>query len=584
MSYGFTVSANEDIVAAMNRITKAVAEMKGQVESATKDVQQDFKEMGESAREVGRMIGEVFAVREVYEFGKELMHITAEFESFQNVIKYSSRSAIDAEDNMTYLEGAIRRLHMPMREAYQGFSEMQAGLIGTGVEGERLRKLFEGISTAASVLHLPAHNLEMVLYDFKEIGERGLNMRNMRSLMGWLPGISEIVKETFHKTFEELEKEHMTGPNFLNALAGGLQKHFAPGLGNAGNSLQASINDTTTALTKLEREMGEKLRPLFMEIMRNIRQAFDSDIVRSFVNNIRPIAEGLITMVKLWLEYKAGIYAVKLIEEARIAVLSAMALAQGKLTLETEAGAVSLKSFQEGMNNFSTGLFAMGIGAAIEILMKFNAIAKQAKKETEDLLESDSHAGEIGGKEADIDKQISKFKADLGSPEMASKKYRDDLYQEIQNQISQVKALQTETINPGITRMQSLIKESWNPDPKDVKSWQGSLAADQGLLKNSMTQLGTLQQLLAEIKKAGGKTPTYTGFGGDNLTGGALSTVGLTGAQGGLGQAKEIHIHIDTMQKVSVGTPDGLKRAGQDAVEVMLRALNNVAYGQSRTQ
>lgn len=288
-------------------------------------------------------------------------------------------------------------------------------------------------------------------------------------------------------------------------------------------------------------------------------------------------------MVKMWLEYRAGIYAVKLIEEARIAVLSAMALAQGKLTLQTEAGAVSLKTFQEGMNTFSTGLFAMGIGAAIEILMKFNAIAKQSKKEAEELLESDSHAGDIGGKENDINTQISKFKADMGSPEMAGKNYRDDLYQQIQSQIAETKALQTETINPGIDRMQTLIKESWAPSDETMQGWKGNLSADQGLLKTSQTQLTTLQQMLVEVKKAGGKTPTYTGFG-DNITGGALQTVNLAGAQGGLGAAKIINIHVDTMQKVSVGTPEGLKRAGQDAVEVMIRALDNVGYGQSATQ
>lgn len=587
MAYGFTITADEHVIATMNKIERQMEQLTAKIDSQSKEIQNSFKAMGETAKEVANWIGEAFAIREIYEFGKEIMHVTAEFEAFQNVIKYSSRSVIDSEDNISYLEGAIRRLHMPMREAYQGFSEMQAGLIGTGIEGERLRKLFEGISTAATVLHLPTHALEMTLYDFKEIGERGLNMRNMRSLMGWLPGISEIVKETFHKTFQELEQEHMGGPEFLNKLSGGLQKHFAPGLGNAGNSLQSAINDTTTAFQKLERELGEKLRPLFIEIMRNIRAAFDSGLVKSFINNIRPLVEGLITMVKLWLEYKAGIYAVKLIEEARIAVLSAMALAQGKLTLQTEAGAQSLKGFQEGLNSFKWGLFAMGIGSAIELLMKFQAHTKAAKQGFEDMLEENSHAKAIQAVQGQNAESIETIRAGMkDSGLMKSQSYRDDLFNRTQNLISLLQSTQAETVAPALKSASYYAdSSSRSTTPADVlKSYDDQKSIAQSQMAASEAQIKAAQELLAQLKKQGAHAPNYTAGIGDNITGGALQTVNLAGAQGGLGAAKIINIHVDTMQKVSVGTPDGLKRAGQDAVEVMLRALNNIGYGQSQTQ
>lgn len=589
MSYGFDIRVTQNVIDTMARIETSVKQMEEKIGATAKKVDQSFNEMGETAREVGRMIGEAFALRELYEFGKELLHITAEFEGFQNVIKYSSRSIIDSQDNINYLEGAVRRLHLPLREAYEGFAEMQAGLIGTGIEGNRLRALFEGISTASTVLHLSSHSLQMVLYDFKEIGERGLNMRNMRSLMGWLPGISEIVKETFHKTFEELEKEHMTGPAFLQKLSGGLQKHFAPGLGNAGNSLQAAINDTTTALQKMELEMGENLRPLFIDIMRGIRDAFNSAPVRMFVENIRPLVQALLTAIKLWAEYKAGIYAVKLIEEARIAIMTAMAFAQGRLNVATEEGKVAMTNFQTALNSFSTGLFALGIGAAIELLMKFRAHAKKAEEAYSEMIERVTGQNKAQESIGEYPKQMDAIRAGMKDTTlMKDKKYRDDLLQRANNLGGDMQMNLAENIRPILDSTKALVDSAKvNPWlPKDeLHDYEMGLRRDSATYNQAQQQIDQLKTIKQQLQKSGARTPTYDSTLGGGVEGGALSLSGLAGARGGMSEAKNIHIEFHApLQENMVGVPEGLKRAGQQAIEVMLRALNNIAYSQSKTQ
>lgn len=78
------------------------------------------------------------------------------------------------------------------------------------------------------------------------------------------------------------------------------------------------------------------------------------------------------------------------------------------------------------------------------------------------------------------------------------------------------------------------------------------------------------------------------GGGGASKPGGvtqnAINTSQLAGAKGGLGEAKVINIKIDTMQKIVTSDNKDLKRRGQDAVEVMLRTVNNIAYSSSQTQ
>lgn len=586
MAYVFTIKLDDQAREAMIKIQNQIGKMTQEVERGSRSVNESFKEMGNSARDLAIRIGEVFALRELYEFGKELMHITAEFEAFQNVIKYSSRSIIDSQDNIGYLEGAIRRLHMPMREAYEGFSEMQAGLIGTGIEGAKLRRLFEGISTASTVLHLNPYNLQRTLYDLKEIGEQGLTMRVMRSMQTALPGIGEIIKETFHKSFQELEKEHVGGPAFLDKLAGGLQKHFAPGLGNAGNSLQSAINDTTNALIIMQRQMGENLRPLFIQILHDIRAAFNSDVVKWFVANIRPLVSGLITMVKLWAEYKAGIMAVKLAEEARIAVLSAMAIAQGRLTIATKEGEQSIKGFQEGVNNFKWGLFAMGIGAAIELIMKFRDANKQAQASWDEFVESKTGKSALQQGVNDFEDPMAKIAAAMKDTTlMKDKNYRDDLLLRNSDLIKSMQQNIVETIRPTMEaarpQMDS-ISRRFTPKEEQDDMMRGFLA-DSATLNRANEQVTHLKEISKQLQKMGARMPVYTATGGNNIVNGALHTVGLAGARGGLGEAKEVHIHIGTMQRVEVGTPKEIKNAAQDAVEVLIRTLNNLAYGQSRT-
>lgn len=583
--YGFEMKAKQNIVEMMAKVEKAMTTMADKVDKSTKKAEESLEKMGETARKVGETMAEIFAVREIYEFGKELMQTAAEFETFTNVIRYSSKDMIDSADNLNYIAGAVTRLHLPIKEAYQGFSELQAGLIGTGIEGEKLRKMFEGITTAATVLHLPKHALEMVLYDFKEIGERGLNMRNMRSLMGWLPGINKVVKETFNKSFEELEKEGLSGAYFLDKLSGGLQKHFAPGLGNAGHSLQAQMNDMGSAFTRLKLEMGDNLRPVFTEIFEAIHKAFDSAPVRAFVQNIRPIAETMMTLGKIWIEYKIGVFAAEAAMKAYAVSLELVAGIQAMVGIETEALAVSMKTLQATAFATGIGVMAVAIGLLVEKLIESN-------EKLDEFVEKTAHVKELSGAFGGNKKQTDDLM--LAASGSLSDKEKGELLVDLNSQIDKLHTVLDTKLNPSIAAGQAEMKKA----PEDFVYGKGFisdpkyLALSEGMNKLTFEQRDYNRQLLNLEKKrdqlvaGGAKAPTYEipKFK-QGMENGALNLVGMAGAKGGLAEAKVIHIEFhDALQKIALGVPSGIKRAGQDGVGVMLRALNNIAYGQSRTQ
>jgi phage-related protein len=122
------------------------------------------------------------------------------------------------------------------------------------------------------------------------------------------------------------------------------------------------------------------------------------------------------------------------------------------------------------------------------------------------------------------------------------------------------------------------FKNDFTTGMKDAISSGASAAVKSEFKFGDLLKFGTGQKGVTD--GLGGKDGKH----GTGVKDNAINTSNLAGAKGGLGEAKVINIHIDTMQKVTTSDNKQLKERGQDAVEVMLRALNNIAFSQSGTQ
>ena len=220
--------------------------------------------------EVGKVALEAFAVEKVFEFGKAILETTAKFQGFENRIRFASLNTQDATANMNFLRGAVEKLNLPMETVYEGFSDLQAGLMGTKVQGETLRGLFEGISVAGASIHIPEMNLQRALYDLKEIGEVGLQGRMVRSLQMQFTGINDVVRQEFGATLKQLEEKGMSGVEFLSRLGPALKNYFSSGLEAWNNSLQAKMQKTHNEFIQLQLQMGADLEPFYISLMNGI--------------------------------------------------------------------------------------------------------------------------------------------------------------------------------------------------------------------------------------------------------------------------------------------------------------------------
>lgn len=593
--YGFSINLDGDVLQKMSKIEAGLTKMANATDENVNKVTRKLGEMDDRLRSMGNTIAAAFAIDRVVEFGKEILHTTAEFQGFQNVIKYSSLNAYDAAENLDYVASAARRLHLPLREAMEGFSEMQAGLIGTGIEGDRLRKLFEGISTASSVLHLSAYNLQRTLYDFKEIGEIGLNQRIMRSLQTALPGVGQIIKETFHKSFQELEKEHFNGGQFLAGLSEGLQKHFQAGLGNAGHSLIAQINDLESAWTRFKLSLGENLTPVFIKIFEGLHTAFDSAPVQFFVKNIAEIVTIIGRIIPMVIIYKTIMTSISAV--TRLAAWTQMmyAGAMGESTVVIGGTTVAVEGFSAAIMATGVGAFAIGLGLIIEKLVTMNS-------DLEESVDKITHLKAASETFNGINDQFERIKYAYQRLDDMDDKSKSEMFSDMQSLTDKLNnEIKDKNISLGMASEHLNDKEPLQRQGESPVAFSGRLEdfwAKQATLKtsidslstkidNATTQKGQLDFWERMLGQLGVKKDTPTPFNNTTtaLHDNALHTSDLAGAKGGLGEAKTITIHFhDALQKIVVTDGRGLKAAGQDAIEVILRTLNNLAYGQSRTQ
>lgn len=578
MAYGFDIDVGGDVLIQMKKIEASIADLAGKVDTGTQQIKKDFEEMGNSAKELGMYLAGAFAIEKIKEFGTEILHLTAEFEGFENVIKYSSKDSLDAGINLEYIDKVVTRLHLPIVEATQAFSEMQAGFYGTGIEGERLRKVFEGVATASSVLHLSPFKFSSVTFAMKEIGELGtLQARQLRMLAFSLPGAVNIAAKAMHMSTAQLHEGMKHGQinsaDFLPKFAAAMQEHFSPGLGNAGNSLISQMNDTQTALVRLKLEIGQNLRPLFVEMMKDIRAAFNSEPIKWFVANIKPIAQVMLQLAKIWVLFKIGVIGAELAMAGWAAILKIVEVAEYSATFGLEGFQVALGMTKTALITSGIGAFAVALGLVVAQLIKVN-------QQLDDAIDRVTHFKDVAQGLKDIREEQGKLDVRFSGLNKLDASEKSELYTNIQTTMKDAQKRLAEDIGPGLDdarrRRAGYKEKSQFTEELDKKIENLTLQ-----MKIANEAVNRDKGYLAQLKAAGVKPESYT----SQTTEGSLNTSHLAGASGGLGEAKIIQIHFhDAFQKNVITQGAGWDKASRQAIETMLRMLNNIGLSQSTTQ
>lgn len=563
--YGFNLSVGGDIMAQLAKINSQLSTVSKKSADTANEVKKGFEGIGEAAERMGELIAAAFAFEKIKEFGQKIFQTSLEFEGFANRIKFASLDAQDFNTNMQFLNDTAKNLHLPKKEMQESFSEMQAGLIGTGVEGEKLRQLFLGISTAKASIHIPKYQLDRAFYDIKEIGEIGLNKRIERSLTVALPGIGAVVRKSFGKSMSDLQKEGIGGAEFLIKLGPALQKAYGGGLGAYAESLQAKEADRVNSITDLYLKMGNALHPVFLIIEKAITDLLNKvDRFFTFLQNHANIVK---TLGAMFLTAASGLFVYKSIILGAAAATAIQTWWTGLSTTAIILNTLVTEGWTAAWVALDIAMAANPIGVIIIAIVALAAAIIYCWDNFKGFRE---FVGGSWGAIAGVFKGLWIILKDIGT--LIKDIFTGDI------------SGFTRDLKSGISEIGKAFSTDLGKSVKDNAAAAGNSTFKFGNMFNGL--LGKFAMPTTDTKgMAAGGGIKYGNSGGNPLKSGAINTSNLSGASGGLGQAKVITINFkDAFQKIYTSDNNRLPEKGQDAISKMIQAVNNIAYNENQTQ
>lgn len=201
----------------------------------------------------------------------EAFNATREFTNLTEAIKFASGK--DAGKNIQFLDEMIERLGLDMRSTFKGFKTWQGALMGTSLEGEKGRDIFESVSKAATVMKLSGEQTEGAFLALGQMMSKGtVSAEELRGQLGErLPGAFQMAARamgvTTAKLGEMMKQGEVVAEDFLPKFAAELNRTFNPGVLSAQQSFNANWNRFNNFILKAKIAFGNGLLPAINEFI-----------------------------------------------------------------------------------------------------------------------------------------------------------------------------------------------------------------------------------------------------------------------------------------------------------------------------
>ncbi len=163
-------------------------------------------------------------------------------------------SILQAGEEFEFTARTAQKFGLDLKESALQFSSLAAAAKGTTVEGEGIRRAFEGVSAASAALRLNADQVGRILVSLRQIMSKGTVMaEELTGQFGeQLPGGLQLAARAFGVTTRKMLEMVKTGDvlaeDFIQKIGKQLVKDFGEAGANAANTLQGSINRLSTSM------------------------------------------------------------------------------------------------------------------------------------------------------------------------------------------------------------------------------------------------------------------------------------------------------------------------------------------------
>lgn len=246
-----------------------------------KDTNKTTKETSSVFRDLVSYSALMYAKDRIVQFGSGVMETTRKVEEIQNQLNFASGSLRQGGKDFEYVKEKSNELGLDLITSAKAFARMQGAAMGTSYAGEGVRKIFEGVSMASTVMHLSADETEGTLYALQQMMSKGkISAEELnRQLGNRLPGALGIASRAMGMTagtFMEMMKQgKILSEDFLPKFAEQLKKEFAGGVEAASESITFQTNLMNNALLDFQYNLGETTKGLQLGVIKGLTAFYE---------------------------------------------------------------------------------------------------------------------------------------------------------------------------------------------------------------------------------------------------------------------------------------------------------------------
>ena len=363
----------KNIQSALNKTDLAVGKVNNDLSKTKDQTVRAANGFNRLKNAVGAYVGVASAVASI--------KAAAQMQGMEVSINALSGSAKEGGKNLDFISGLSDKLGLDLVAATEGFKLLQGGFMGTGVQGEKLRKVFEGVASASSVMQLGADKQKLVFLALGQMAAKGkVSSEEMRQqLAESLPQAMAVGAKSMGMSIAQFQKAMEAGKiasaDFLPKFSAELQRDVAPGVAAASQSLTANLNRMGNEFLRLKVSIGDALSPVIpplLDLMKRIGDSFSSNkgMLKGFMETIASFIPMLTEIGK-----RVGLFlgtfllvntAIKL---GRIAV-AAYTLTMGLLRGGMIGVAVAAKTMKASLVSSGVGIVVVLAGELVGWLMR----------------------------------------------------------------------------------------------------------------------------------------------------------------------------------------------------------------------
>lgn len=238
------IAGADAVTAALGRMSNASTNAINRLNNRMNSFEKGLKSLNSQLSSLAK---QVLGFTAFYQFTKSIVDATQAYAAFMAISKVSTGSLAAASDSFEYLKKVSNELGTSLQTNIKTFGKFQAAMKPMDESGKLTRHVFEGLSVAASGLHLNAYQLEL---SFKAIEQAASKNKPtleefQRQLAEHIPGAMAYLAEGVGLRMDEIHSAISNGTISIKDLLTGfgnvLKKRFGEAAEYASQQLPAAI-------------------------------------------------------------------------------------------------------------------------------------------------------------------------------------------------------------------------------------------------------------------------------------------------------------------------------------------------------